>query len=233
MTREPEGGDGFLTGKLLVATPTLGDPNFAHAVVYLCTHSDEGAMGLMVNRPVNSPDLGEVLRHFDIRTDGDRGAQPVYFGGPVEQGKGFVLHTDDYRHEFSMPVLDAFVLTSSIDILRDIAGGRGPRRSLVALGYAGWAPGQLDQELRDNSWLSVDASETRFSDPTTTPSGSGRSPRLTGPGAEPSTPPASRRRRAPPERGYAARRLRPPAASASPSPSGSATTGRGSPASSA
>lgn len=159
MTRDPDGGDGFLTGKLLVATPTLGDPNFAHAVVYLCTHSDEGAMGLVVNRPVESPDLIEVLRHFDIKVEGKRGGQRVYLGGPVEQGKGFVLHTDDYRHETSMPVLDSFVLTSSLDILRAIAEGRGPRRSLVALGYAGWGPGQLDQELRDNSWLSVDASE--------------------------------------------------------------------------
>lgn len=159
MTRHPDGGDGFLTGKLLVATPTLGDPNFAHAVIYLCSHSGEGAMGLIVNRPVESPDLREILRHFDIRMDKKRGRKPIYLGGPVEQGKGFVLHTDDYRHESSMPVLDPFVLTSSIDVLRAIAEERGPRCSLVALGYAGWGPGQLDRELRDNSWLSVDADE--------------------------------------------------------------------------
>ncbi len=151
--------EGLLAGNLLVAMPSLGDPNFTHSVIYLCSHSPDGAMGLIINRPVESPNFKEVLGHFDIALAGESEARAIHLGGPVEQGKGFILHTDDYHQETSIVVQKPFVLTSSIDILRDLAAGKGPRRSLVALGYAGWGAGQLDEEIRENVWLIVKASE--------------------------------------------------------------------------
>ncbi|HVC54722.1 MAG TPA: YqgE/AlgH family protein [Stellaceae bacterium] len=147
-----------LTGQLLVAMPQMTDPRFARSVVYLCAHSeDEGAMGLVVNKLLASVTMDELLNHLNLERSAAAGAQPVHFGGPVEPGRGFVLHTADYREEATLVVGDEFAITATLDILRAIGKGGGPRRSLLALGYAGWAPGQLDAEMQANGWLSVAA----------------------------------------------------------------------------
>jgi putative transcriptional regulator len=147
-----------LTGQLLVAMPQMTDPRFARSVVYLCAHSEaEGAMGLVVNKLVASLTMDELYTHLKLDAGPLGRARPVHFGGPVEPGRGFVLHTADYREEATLMVGDEFAVTATLDVLRAIGSGEGPRQSLLALGYAGWAPGQLDAEIQANGWLSVDA----------------------------------------------------------------------------
>jgi putative transcriptional regulator len=147
-----------LTGQLLVAMPQMMDPRFARSVVYLCAHSeDEGAMGIVINKRLASLTMDELLTHLNLGPSAGGGAHPVHFGGPVEPGRGFVLHTADYREEATLVVGDEFAVTATLDILKAIGKGAGPRRSLLALGYAGWAPGQLDAEMQANGWLSVPA----------------------------------------------------------------------------
>ena len=141
------------TDQLLIAMPGLSDPNFAHSVVYLCAHNEQGALGLVVNRPMEVT-LGEVLSHLGIPCrDETVAAQPVYFGGPVELERGFVLHypAGEWEHTFSTP--SGLALTTSRDVLRAVAEGRGPERYLVALGYSGWSAGQLEEEVAANVWL--------------------------------------------------------------------------------
>jgi putative transcriptional regulator len=134
------------------------DPRFARSVVYLCAHSEEaGAMGLIVNKLLDSLTMDELLSHLKLEASRLNRARPVHFGGPVDPGRGFVLHSGDYREEATLAVGDEFGITATLDILRAIGVGEGPHRSLVALGYAGWAPGQLDAEIQANGWLSVDA----------------------------------------------------------------------------
>ena len=147
-----------LTGQLLVAMPQMTDPRFARSVVYVCAHSeDEGAMGLVVNKLLASLTMDELLSHLHLEPSALGRSHPVHFGGPVEPGRGFVLHTADYREEATLIVGDEFGVTATLDILRAIGKGEGPRRSLLALGYAGWAPGQLDAEMHANGWLCVSA----------------------------------------------------------------------------
>jgi putative transcriptional regulator len=147
-----------LAGQLLVAMPQMLDPRFARSVVYLCAHSeDEGAMGLVVNKLLASLSMDELFTHLNLEPSAVGRARPVHFGGPVEPGRGFVLHTADYREEATLVVGEHFAITATLDILRAIGKGGGPRRSLLALGYAGWAPGQLDAEMQANGWLSVAA----------------------------------------------------------------------------
>ena len=147
-----------LTGQLLVAMPQMTDPRFTRAVVYVCAHSEEeGAMGLVVNKLLASLTMDELLTHLKLEANESGLDRPVHFGGPVEPGRGFVLHTADYREEATLLVGDGFAVTATLDILRAIGKGEGPRRSLLALGYAGWAPGQLDAEMQANGWLSVPA----------------------------------------------------------------------------
>ncbi len=152
--------DKSLTGQLLVAMPAMADPRFTKSVIYMCAHSSEGAMGLVVNRMLDALTFPALLEQLGI--DVPRALdQPIHvlFGGPVETGRGFVLHSPDYRRDGTLVVDDGVALTATIDILRAIASGKGPRRHLLALGYAGWGPGQLDSEFRANGWLSVDADE--------------------------------------------------------------------------
>lgn len=149
---------GYLGGHLLVAMPQMPDPRFARSVVYLCAHTSDGAMGLIVNKLIESLSFPDLLRQLGIESPGDTEAIRVHFGGPVEAARGFVLHSTDYVHDATMVVDDQFALTATIDVLKAIAKGAGPRRSLLALGYAGWAPGQLDQEIQSNGWLTVPAS---------------------------------------------------------------------------
>ncbi len=149
-----------LAGQLLVAMPQMGDPRFARSVIYLCTHSgDAGAMGLVVNRVVGSLTLAELFAQLQIKSGASAKKRPVHFGGPVEPGRGFVLHTADYREEATLPVTASIAITATLDIMRAIGKGQGPRHCLFALGYAGWAPGQLDAEIQANGWLSVAADE--------------------------------------------------------------------------
>jgi putative transcriptional regulator len=150
---------GYLAGQLLVAMPGMRDPRFAKTVIYVCAHSEEGAMGLVVNRPLESLTFGDLLQQLGIDPSEVRKSASVHFGGPVESGRGFVLHSSDYQHEDTMQVGESIALTATIDILRAIALGDGPSRHLLALGYAGWGPGQLDSEIRANGWLHVAADD--------------------------------------------------------------------------
>ncbi len=146
-----------LTGKFLIAMPGMGDPRFAHAVVAVCAHSPEGAMGLIVNKPLPKPGMGDLLEQLGIAvTVSDHKAAPILFGGPVETGRGFVLHSPEW-HAATMPVGDGLAMTATRDILEEIAAGRGPVQALLALGYAGWGPGQIEQEILANGWLVSEA----------------------------------------------------------------------------
>ena len=145
----------YLTGQLIVAMPNMLDPRFARTVIYLCAHTEDAAMGLVVNRLIGSITFSDLLEQLEIDAGGDGRDIPVHFGGPVESGRGFVLHSPDYRQEGTLQVSEGVSLTATIDILRDMADGRGPDRSLLALGYAGWGRGQLDAEMQSNSWLHV------------------------------------------------------------------------------
>ena len=155
-----------LGGKLLIAMPGMGDPRFDHSVVFLCAHSDDGAMGLIVNKPTEDLTFANLLKQLNIpRGDRMRDIR-IHFGGPVELSRGFVLHSADYaRGTGTMKVDDRFGMTTTQDILEAMARGTGPESTILALGYAGWGPGQLEDEIRQNGWLTCDAApELVFSD---------------------------------------------------------------------
>ena len=145
-----------LTGHLLVAMPGMQDPRFAKTVIYMCAHGPEGAMGLVINRLLDSLSFGDLLEQLGIERGGGDQIE-VHFGGPVESGRGFVLHSADYVQDATLVVDDDIALTATVDILKAIAAGIGPKRSLLALGYAGWGEGQLDNEIKANGWLHVAA----------------------------------------------------------------------------
>lgn len=148
-----------LTGKLLIAMPGMGDPRFAKALVFMCAHSDEGGMGLVINKPTGDIDLSQLLEQLEIPMNADAPNPPVYFGGPVETGRGFVLHSNDFASALnSMQIEGGFALTATLDVLEEMGRGMGPERATVALGYAGWGPGQLEAEIAENGWLTCDAS---------------------------------------------------------------------------
>ena len=169
--RDTAGGRGesegprYLDGQLLIAMPVMGDPRFERSVIYLCAHSAEGAMGIIVNRPAGSIDFPDLLVQLDIIKKADQIKLPenaetlrVLKGGPVETGRGFVLHSSDFFIENStLPIDDGICLTATLDVLKAIAKGDGPGNALLALGYAGWAPGQLETEIQDNGWLHCSA----------------------------------------------------------------------------
>ena len=150
-----DGDDGYLTGQFLIAMPTMGDPRFERTVIYMCAHSADGAMGLVVNRVASEIDFPELLNQLEIETDGIKKPIPVLTGGPVETGRGFVLHSMDYSQDSTLKVTDEVGLTATVYILRAIAEGEGPAKSLLTLGYAGWSSGQLDNEIQANGWLNV------------------------------------------------------------------------------
>ena len=157
MSAAPDSAD--LSGKLLIAMPGMGDPRFEKSVIYMCAHSAEGSMGLIVNKPAPGVKLDDLLEQLSIEKGaGSRGIR-VHFGGPVEHGRGFVLHSADYAaSDSTLQVDDAFGMTATLDILEDISRGTGPDRRILALGYAGWGPGQLEGEIHRNGWLTCDAS---------------------------------------------------------------------------
>jgi putative transcriptional regulator len=158
-------GRGYLDGQLLIAMPVMGDPRFERSVIYLCAHSPEGAMGIIVNHPAGSIDFPELLVQLDIIEKADQIKLPenaetmkVLKGGPVETGRGFVLHSSDFCIEdATLRIDDGICLTATVDILKAIAKGAGPKHAILALGYANWAPGQLETEIQDNGWLHCDA----------------------------------------------------------------------------
>ncbi|VBB69070.1 UPF0301 protein YqgE [invertebrate metagenome] len=142
-----------------MAMPLMSDPRFTKAVVYICTHTPAGAMGLVLNRAIEAVTFPELLEQLGIHATPLCHSIHVHSGGPVEAGRGFVLHSVDYVHNATIMVDQHVGLTATVDVLKAIAEGRGPRRSLLALGYAGWGEGQLDSELRQNVWLTVPADE--------------------------------------------------------------------------
>lgn len=147
-----------LTGKLLIAMPSMGDPRFAHSVVFMSSHTGEGAMGLVVNKPSNRVSLSDVMSQLSREMKAVTHSIPVHFGGPVESERGFVLHSDEYRSNLqSVKVQGGFALTTTLDIIEDIAQGKGPEKAMLMLGYAGWGAGQLEREIAQNGWLIVDA----------------------------------------------------------------------------
>lgn len=156
---------GYLDGQILIAMPEMDDERFARSVIYVCAHSAEGAMGIIVNRPAGSIDFPQLLMQLDIIGKSERIALPgnaetmkVLKGGPVETGRGFVLHSSDYViKDATLPIDEGICLTATVDILRAIAKGDGPRHAILALGYAGWAPGQLENEIQHNGWLHCSA----------------------------------------------------------------------------
>ncbi|MBU2994162.1 YqgE/AlgH family protein [Octadecabacter sp. 1_MG-2023] len=149
-----------LLGKLLIAMPDMGDPRFDHSVIYICAHSAEGAMGLIINKPTPEVRFGDLLEQLSI-DEGELAVDVrIHYGGPVEMGRGFVLHTSDYASGAgTMDVSNGIAMTATLDILEDIAVGNGPKRSMLGLGYAGWGPHQLEDELINNGWLVTDANE--------------------------------------------------------------------------
>jgi putative transcriptional regulator len=148
-----------LTGQLLVAKDALRDPRFIRSVIYLIHHDATGAMGLILNRPVAEVSLSNLLEQAGLESAGVKGEIRVHFGGPVEPGQGFVLHTTDFTIEGTKAVNDGIAVTARPEMLRAIGTGIGPRKNLFALGYAGWAPGQLEAEIKAGAWEIVSADE--------------------------------------------------------------------------
>lgn len=148
---------GYLEGQLLIATPSLQGSCFSKSVVYICVHNAEGAMGIIVNQPLDQVNVNEVLKQLNIETGENYINLPVHFGGPVEVARGFVLHSSDYTHKGTVHMGNNISVTSNVDALRDIAAGKGPEHSILALGYAGWSPGQLEAEIEANSWITAPA----------------------------------------------------------------------------
>jgi putative transcriptional regulator len=158
---ENRSGQGYLDGQLLIAMPVMEDERFARSVIYVCAHSSEGAMGIIVNRPAGSVDFPELLVQLNIVDKANQIKLPqnaesmkVLKGGPLDPGRGFVLHSSDFFIEdATLPIDDGICLTATVDILKAIARGGGPKHAVLALGYAGWGPGQLETEIQGNGWL--------------------------------------------------------------------------------
>lgn len=148
------GDQGYFEGHFLVASPGMPDERFEKTVIYLCSHSEEGAMGIIINRPSQDITFDELLSQLDIPASDSSQSVQIHNGGPVEQARGFVLHSLDYQGPESMVNKDqGIALTATVDVLRAIASGDGPEKTILALGYSGWMPGQLENEIMTNGWL--------------------------------------------------------------------------------
>lgn len=149
-----------LTGKMLIAMPAMADPRFARALILICAHTPEGAMGLIVNKPTPDIRLSHLLAQLPVTAvPAQAQNMPVHAGGPVEVGRGFVLHSADYAgSDSALAIAAGYGLTATLDILEAIVAGEGPKNALIALGYSGWGPGQMDAEIAQNAWLICDAS---------------------------------------------------------------------------
>jgi putative transcriptional regulator len=157
--------EGFMAGQLLIAMPAMTDPRFTQSVIYVCAHNPDGAMGLVLNRPLERPSFDDLLRQLELVPIPPARRIRLCSGGPVDNSRGFVLHTADWTGEGSLRVNEEMALTASLDVLKVIAEGGGPREGILALGYAGWGPGQLDAEIQQNAWLSVPADDALVFDP--------------------------------------------------------------------
>ncbi len=146
----------ILVGRFLVAAPSMPDERFQKSVVFVCKHDDDGALGIIVNNKVDDLPLGHVYKQLGIDVPKTAAQLPVLFGGPVETSRGLVRHSADYKREETLLIEGGMALTASLEILKDMAGGSGPKHAWLALGHSGWAPGQLDLEMQDNAWLVVD-----------------------------------------------------------------------------
>jgi putative transcriptional regulator len=147
-----------LTGQMLIAMPGMPDPRFEHSLIYLCAHSSDGAMGLIINKPSAEMSFETLVDQLPIENTGNLSEIRVHFGGPVEVGRGFVLHSPDFQSDMTtLQVDDAFAMTATLDVLESIAQGTGPDKRLIVLGYAGWGPGQLEREIAQNGWLVCEA----------------------------------------------------------------------------
>lgn len=158
MTETAENTGNDFVGQVLLAMPAMSDPRFERSVIYVCAHNEDGAMGIVINKTLDSIDFRELLGHLDIPAGNAAHDVAVHFGGPVESQRGFVLHSTDYRHTETLIVDHETGLTATMDVLRDLASGDGPQRSILALGYAGWGAGQLEAEFQENAWLLVPSS---------------------------------------------------------------------------
>ncbi|HEY5541801.1 MAG TPA: YqgE/AlgH family protein [Candidatus Binatia bacterium] len=145
----------YLAGQLLVATSDMRDPRFVEAVIYMVKHSADGAMGLVINRPLAKGSVEDLLKGMGVESKGAKGEIIIHYGGPVSPEGGFILHSDDVLFESSTRVKDGIAMTSDPKLIEAISRGKGPRQSLLAFGYAGWAPGQLEDELKANAWFVV------------------------------------------------------------------------------
>jgi putative transcriptional regulator len=165
--------EGYLDGQLLIAMPVMSDPRFARSVIYVCAHSEDGAMGLVINQRAAHISFPDLLERLGIVPSGPDEELPdnlrsmsIHVGGPVETGRGFVLHSADYfANDSTLPIEDGVCLTATIDILKAIASGTGPHQAILALGYAGWSPGQLESEIQANGWLNCPADPDLLFDP--------------------------------------------------------------------
>jgi putative transcriptional regulator len=156
---------GFLTGKLLIAMPYLPDPRFNQSVIYVCGHDETGAMGLVVNKPLYTVTFKELIEQMNLPAHNDMPDFPIHYGGPVEIGRGFVLHTIDYLTETSVIINGEFALTATLEVLRAMSSGRGPKNTILALGYVGWDEQQLEKEIQENGWIVIEPTpELVFSD---------------------------------------------------------------------
>lgn len=162
-----EAGESFLEGKLLIAMPGMPDPRFEKTVIFMCAHSAKGAMGLIINKPIDGLSFRELMTKFNIDVMADRPDTPILFGGPVHMGRGFVLHSADYygSNEATLAITSEILLTATTDILEAISQGHGPSRSMLALGYAGWGTGQIEDEILANGWIHCDADPALVFDP--------------------------------------------------------------------
>ncbi|MGZ8530766.1 MAG: YqgE/AlgH family protein [Candidatus Binatia bacterium] len=150
----------FLAGQLLVASSEMKDPRFAESIIYLVKHDDTGALGLVVNKPVAKVPFDELLKGFGIDAKGAKGEIVVHYGGPVNRYQGFVLHSDDWVLDSSTKVKDGVAMTADAKMVQALADGKGPRQALLIMGYAGWAAGQLEMELKANSWFAIGADKS-------------------------------------------------------------------------
>ena len=149
----------FLAGKLIIAMPTMSDPRFKRSVVCICAHNEDGAIGIIINKIIESLSFSKIIKQLKLKKNMNKDdyKDHIYFGGPVETERGFILHSSDYSSENSTSINSEISMTASTEILQALIDGNGPNKSIVALGYAGWGPGQLDTEIQSNAWLSVES----------------------------------------------------------------------------
>ena len=149
----------FLAGKLIIAMPTMSDPRFKRSVVCICAHNEDGAIGIIINKIIESLSFSKIIKQLKLNKNMTKNdyKNHIYFGGPVETERGFILHSADYSSENSTSINSEISMTASTEILQALIDGNGPNKSIVALGYAGWGPGQLDTEIQSNAWLSVES----------------------------------------------------------------------------